>query len=115
MALYTHCYGHALHLAIQETVKSNVILRDTLDTVEEMTKLIKKSPKCQVIFEQYHEQISVESPGIRMLATTRWTVRADAFASILENYEALLYTWTEAKQVCSDSEMSACCQTNEII
>ena len=42
-----------------------------------------------------------------MLATTRWTVRADAFASILENYEALLYTWTEAKQVCSDSEVRA--------
>ena len=42
-----------------------------------------------------------------MLATTRWTVRADAFASILENYEPLLYTWTEAKQVCSDSEVRA--------
>ena len=42
LALYTHCYGHALNLAIQETVKSNVIIRDTLDTVEEMTKLIKK-------------------------------------------------------------------------
>ena len=40
-----------------------------------------------------------------MLATTRWTVRADAFASILENYEALFYTWTEARQVCSDSKM----------
>ena len=98
---------HALNLAIQETVKSNVILRDTLDTVEEMTKLIKKSPKRQGIFEKYHEQISMESPGIHMLATTRWTVRTDAFASILENYEALFYTWTEARQVCRDSEMCA--------
>ena len=88
-------------------MKSNVIIRDTLDTVEEMTKLIKKSPKRQGIFEKYHEQISVESPGICMLATTKWIVRVNAFASILENYEALLYTWTEARQVCSDSEMHA--------
>lgn len=42
-ALYTHCYGHALNLAVQDTVKRNKILRDTLDTVEEMTKLIKKN------------------------------------------------------------------------
>ena len=43
-ALYIHCYGHALNLAVQETVKRNSILQDTLDTVEEMTKLIKRSP-----------------------------------------------------------------------
>ena len=39
-ALYTYCYGNALNLAAQDTVKSNHILRDTLDTVEEMTKFI---------------------------------------------------------------------------
>ena len=33
-ALYTYCYGHALNLAVQD---ANVILRDTLDTIEEMT------------------------------------------------------------------------------
>ena len=40
-ALYSHCYGHALNLAIQDTVRGNSILGNTLDTVEEMTKLIK--------------------------------------------------------------------------
>ena len=49
-ALYTHCYGHALNLAVQEAVKANIILRDTMDTIEEMTKLIKKSPRRQAIF-----------------------------------------------------------------
>uniref|UniRef100_H3A771 DUF4371 domain-containing protein n=1 Tax=Latimeria chalumnae TaxID=7897 RepID=H3A771_LATCH len=51
-ALYTHCYGHALNLAVQETVKKNHILRDTLDTIEEMMKLIKKSPKRETIFNK---------------------------------------------------------------
>ena len=50
-ALYTHCYGHALNLAVQDAVKANVILRDALDT-EMMTKLVKKSPRRQMIFEK---------------------------------------------------------------
>ncbi len=49
-ACYTHCYGHALNLAVQEMVKDNKILRDTLDSVEEMTKLIKKIAKASGTF-----------------------------------------------------------------
>ncbi len=49
-ALYTHCYGHALNLAVQDMVKDNKILRDTLDSVEEMTKLIKKIAKVSGTF-----------------------------------------------------------------
>lgn len=46
-ALYTHCYEHALNLAIQDVVKGVKVMEDTLDTVYEPTKLIKKSPKLQ--------------------------------------------------------------------
>ena len=106
-ALYTHCYGHALNLAVQDTVKSNHILRDTLDTVEEMTKLIKKSPGRDTIFHKVKKEIASESPGIRLLAPTRWTVRAAALTSISENYKVLGETWSLAKQASSDSEMRA--------
>ena len=44
-AKYTHCYGHALNLAASDTVKKNKILHDILDTVLEITKLLKFSPK----------------------------------------------------------------------
>ena len=47
-ALYTHCYGHALNLATQDALKGIKVMQDTLDTVYEITKLIKKSPKCEV-------------------------------------------------------------------
>ena len=30
-ALYTHCYGHALNLAVGDTVKQQKLLRDALD------------------------------------------------------------------------------------
>ena len=48
-ALYTHCYGHHLILAAQDSIKYIKIMEDTLDTTYEITKLIKKSPKCEVI------------------------------------------------------------------
>lgn len=100
-ALYTHCYGHALNLAVQDSVKNNAILRDALDTVEEMTKLIKKSPKREVIFKKFKNDLSADSPGIHLLCPTRWTVGA----SIAENYVTLRNTWYEAKDQSRDSEM----------
>lgn len=106
-ALYTHCYGHALNLSVQESVKANVLLRDTLDTVEEMTKLIKKSPKRESIFQKVKNDIACESPGIRLLAPTRWTVRANALVSISKNYVVLRDTWYLAQQESNDSEMRA--------
>lgn len=40
--LYTHCYGHMLNLAVQAAIKGTKVLKDTLDTVHEITKLFKK-------------------------------------------------------------------------
>lgn len=43
-AMFLHCYGHALNLATSDTVKNNKILCDVLDTIFEITKLLKFSP-----------------------------------------------------------------------
>ena len=72
-------------------------METTLDTVHEITKLIKKSPKREVIFKQTKGYVTPGSPGIRILCPTRWTVRAEALTSIAENYEALQSTWLEAR------------------
>ena len=42
-ALYTHCYGHSLNLACQDTIRSIKPLRDALDTTFELSKLLKYS------------------------------------------------------------------------
>ena len=57
-ALYTHCYGHALNLAAQDSIK---IMEDTLDTTYEITKLIKKSPKREVIFKKFAVDIKADT------------------------------------------------------
>ena len=41
--LYTHCYGHASNLAFADTIKSVQCISDSLDTLREIRKLVKKS------------------------------------------------------------------------
>ena len=43
-AVSTHCYGHALNLACSDSVKGCQLMKDALDIVYEITKLIKNSP-----------------------------------------------------------------------
>jgi hypothetical protein len=40
-ALYTHCYGHALNLAAQDTISSIEIMRNALDFGIKIIKLVK--------------------------------------------------------------------------
>ena len=76
-------------------------MRDALETVHEVTKLIKYSPR--------REDISVHTQcaGVRVLCPTRWTVKAESIASVLKNYEVLQSTWQEASSITSNSEMKA--------
>jgi len=42
-----------------------------------------------------------------VLCPTRWTVCANALASVISNYDILLSTWDEAVEVVSDKECKA--------
>ena len=44
-AVLTHCYGHSLQLAVCNTMNSVKHFSDVFDTVYEITKLLKYSPK----------------------------------------------------------------------
>ncbi len=106
-ALYTHCYGHALNLACGDTMKQCKLMRDTLDVTYEIAKLIKKSPRRDVCFTNIKSETSPDTPGIRLLCPTRWTVRASALKSIAENYTVLLETWDECLECARDTETKA--------
>ena len=88
-AIYTHCYGHALNLACGDAVKNCKLMKDALETTGEITKLIKKSPRRDACFERLKAETAPSTPGIRMRCPTRWTVRAHALHSILQNYHVL--------------------------
>ena len=106
-AYYTHCYGHSLNLAAADTIKQCSTFKKMLETVHEITKLVKFSPRRQAIFEKLKEEIAPGCPGIRALCPTRWTVRADSMKSIIENYCVLQDLWEAALEDVRDTEVIA--------
>ncbi len=98
-AVFTHCYGHALNLACADTFRQCKLMQDALDTTHEITELIKKSPRRDGIFKRLKEEMASDSCGIRVLCPTRWTVKAEALNSILNNFTVLLKLWDESLDV----------------
>ena len=107
-ALFTHCYGHSLNLAACDTMKQIKLLKDALGVSFEITKLLKYSPRREGIFLRLKENLPASTAtGNRVLCPTRWTVRADSLASILETFQALQETWQESIEVAHDTETKA--------
>ena len=106
-AVYTNCYGHALNLAVNDMLKQCKTLKYCLETVNEIIKLVKNSPKRDAEFQRLKQAVSSESPGVRVLCPTRWTVCASSLQSILDYYEVLLSLWDECKDSKLDSETRA--------
>ena len=106
-AVYTHCYGHSLNLAVGDAVKGCKLMKACLEVVYEISKLIKKSPKRDALFQKLKVEIAEETPGFRVLCPTRWTVRAASIQSVLDNHEVLLRVWEESKSSSIDSEIRA--------
>ena len=61
-------------------------MKDALETVHEISKLIKYSPRREGIFQKLKEDLP-SNPGIRVLCPTRWTVRAKLIASVIKNFD----------------------------
>lgn len=108
-AVYTHCYGHALNLAVGDTIKQSRVCREALETAFEISKLIKFSPKRNAAFNRIKAEIADEDHGsgvgIRTLCPTWWTVRGNSIGSILENYEVLNQLWEECLETRLDPDV----------
>ena len=98
-AVYTHCYGHALNLAVGDALKQSIMCCDALETAFEISKLIKFSPKINAVFDcikaDIHEEEAHTEVSVRSFCPTRWTVRGDSISSILDNYSVLHQLWEE--------------------
>eukprot|EP00731_Ephydatia_muelleri_P000004 Em0001g4a len=78
--------GHALNLAAADVVKQSHVIRDVLDKVGEINKLLKYSPKRDSLFEQLKSSVSPGTVGSGG-SVPRWTE-----------------LWDEARHKKSDSE-----------
>ena len=106
-AVFTHCYGHSLQLAVCDTIKNIPNLNDALATVFEISKLIKFSPKRGTIFERLKEKLAPGTPGLRVLCPTCWTVRGAYLQSIIDNWNVLHEVWQASLEESPDTEVRA--------
>ena len=72
----------------------------------EICKLIKLSPKREGILSSIKADTHMDTPGIKMLCPTQWTVQG-SFERIKGNYEALMFEWDICLEERLDTEMRA--------
>lgn len=90
LAVFIHCTAHSLNLAVQDSVKQNTWMRDTLFLVNEIGVFIQNSPKRVAAFECLQQEYETHTSSPRPLCSTRWTVRVNAVDSIIKNYNILI-------------------------
>ena len=100
----THCHGHAFSLAVHDMIKGCGVLSDTLDTTMEICKF---SPKREGILSSIKADIHMDTPGIKMLCPTHWTVQGESYERIKDNYEALMLEWDICLEERLDTDMRA--------
>ena len=94
-AFFTHCFGHALNLAVGDMVRNVRFSKDSMDTTYQIFNLIKKFPQRDAMLQKIQKSVSLEYPGFRVLCPTRLTVRAESTKSILDNWVGLQQMWHE--------------------
>ena len=83
------------------------ILRVTLDTVFEISKLLQFSPHRDAMYTMLKAELCTDVPSFHTLCPTRWTVRAASMESVVENYTVFQASWEEDKDAVRDSETCA--------
>ena len=91
-ALSVHCLAHSLNLCLQDTGRQNHLLRDGMDIVREIVKLINYSPKCKHLFSEKLLQSDGPKCGIKPLCPIRWTVRTEAIDAVIKQYTVIMET-----------------------
>ena len=99
-ALFIHCLGHLVNLCFQECGKIAKCIRDAISIVRELYNIIRMSQKRLAQFNHLKTHALPNSPSLKPLCPTRWSVRTAAINSVLQNYSILL---EELKVISSDS------------
>ncbi len=88
-----------LNLCLQDAGRKLSFLRDALDTVKEIVKLIQLSPK-----RAHLKLAQPDSTGatLKPLCPTRWTARTGSIGAVISDYSTLMETVDEVHQTTRD-------------
>lgn len=102
-AISVHCFAHSLNLCLQDAGRQISLLRNALETVREIAKLINFSPKRSHLFkEKLMQSEHLGGVSLKPLCPTRWTARTAAFEAVLKDYSTLIEAMDEIHQTTHD-------------
>ena len=92
-AIYTHCMAHRLNLSVVSPCKMHNV-RNMFDTVGQVTRSLKYSPKKEPLLVQKVTDVCLESCRHNLLdvCKTCWIQRIDGLEVFLELYEDIVAT-----------------------
>ena len=82
-------------------------MKDCFDIAREITKLIKDSPKKETLLKEIREESANSHKGIHTFCPTRWTVRGETSASLINNHKELMELWEKTLETSLNTEMKA--------
>ena len=94
-AVYVHCRPHVLNLCIVHASKLPLV-RNIMDTMQEVTLAFKFSAKCLLIFKEQlgDNPVAREEMGrrskLKLLCEARWASRADCLSVFVDAFKVLL-------------------------
>lgn len=89
LAIYIHCYGLLLNLAIQDTMTEIEPLRNALGTIQALYNFIEGSAKRHAIFCETVENGDQFLRTLKSQSVTRWSCRWEAVKSVFEQMRKL--------------------------
>ena len=96
-ALHVHCLAHCTNLVLQEASRRCRMVRDALDITNELTCMVRNSPKMASLLISLSLTSGSSGKGAKLkpLCPTRWTCRTSSLRSVLSNHVAVLDTLEE--------------------
>ena len=92
-ALYVHCLAHNLNLCLKDVTNSCILIRNAMDFIFTLMQLIHFFKRLS-LFDSIRKNVTVNTgentPSLRVVCPTRWTIRHTSISSILQNYSVLL-------------------------
>ena len=89
-ALFVHCGAHCVNLVARDCTDGSTLIRNALQTVNEVGSLFSQSIKFREQFTTIRSEEGKDAHKLRPLCPTRWTVRLSAVEAMISQYDDVM-------------------------
>lgn len=112
LAIFVHCYGHLLNLALQDTMTTVEPLQNTLGTIQSLYNFLEASPKRRALFGDIESEECSLLTTLKTQSVTRWSCRWEAVKAVDQQLERIV----KALPVLStNSDVKTCSKNHSLL